>query len=103
MLALLALVIAGFADGAMNPLIITAVQERVPKEMLGRVMGTMLASILAAAPLGMIVMGVLTQSFGVIATLGLAGAVLVVVFSIVAASPALRAIGDTRTREERVA
>jgi MFS family permease len=47
-----ALFVTGFGIGLPNPLVFTVVQERTPAEMLGRVMGALLALSMAAAPLG---------------------------------------------------
>ncbi|MDP9367025.1 MAG: hypothetical protein M3Q03_01910 [Chloroflexota bacterium] len=65
--AMAALGVAGLAGGGINPLAMTVLQERVPAELRGRVIGTVMAMALAATPLGMLLAGSL------IAAIGLAG------------------------------
>lgn len=47
-----ALVVTGLATGPLAPLIVSTVQQRTPPQMLGRVTGALISSIMAAIPLG---------------------------------------------------
>ena len=74
--------VAGLAAGPINPVIMTAEQERVPEELRGRVFGVTTALAFVAIPLGMLVYGVALEQFGLGETLVASalfyGAVLVV-------------------------
>jgi len=74
--------VAGLAAGPINPVIMTAEQERVPEELRGRVFGVTTALAFVAIPLGMLVYGVALEQFGLAETLVASalfyGAVLVV-------------------------
>lgn len=89
-IAVAAMAISGFGDGSINPLMITAIQERVPAALRGRVIGSMLACILAAAPLGMLVMGWAIEPLGIETVILLISAILLLVTLLFAAAPALR-------------
>jgi MFS family permease len=60
-----ALAFAGLAAGPLNPLLMTVIQERVPSAMRGRVFGMITASALVAAPLGMVLAGLVVEAAGV--------------------------------------
>lgn len=59
-----ALVAAGLAIGAVNPLAMTMLQERVPVELRGRVFGAVMGIVLVATPLGMLLAGTLIAALG---------------------------------------
>ena len=84
--------VSGFGDGSVNPLMITAIYERVPVELRGRVVGSMLACILAAAPLGMLIMGWAIKPLGIDAVIVMISAILLVVTVLFALAPALRSL-----------
>ncbi len=63
--AMAALGVAGLAAGGINPLVLTVLQERVPAELRGRALGTLMAMALAATPLGMLLAGSLVAALGV--------------------------------------
>ncbi len=64
-----ALVLAGMALGPLNPLTITAFQERTPPELRGRVFGTLQAVSMAAAPAGLLGAGLFLEQLGLRPTL----------------------------------
>lgn len=49
---LVILALIGLSSGPLTPLIVTTVQARTPKHLLGRVTGTIFAAVLAAIPVG---------------------------------------------------
>ena len=57
------------ALGPLNPLTITAFQERTPPGLRGRVFGTLQAVSMAAAPVGLLGAGVLLERLGLQPTL----------------------------------
>jgi MFS family permease len=59
-------VITSIGAGPLNPIIGAVEYERIPKNMRGRVGGTISASAWSAMPLGMLIGGVLTEQLGVI-------------------------------------
>jgi MFS family permease len=61
---LLAMFLMGCAVGPINPILMTIRQEVVPEHLRGRVFGAMVAASWAAIPLGQLLGGVLTESFG---------------------------------------
>lgn len=77
--ALGALAILGVASGPLNPLLLTVSSEVVPTRMRGRVFGATRASAWAAIPLGILLGGVVVETFGVAATLLSIGVCYVVV------------------------
>ncbi len=58
------LAIIGLATGPLNVLIQTVLLERVPQDLLGRVLGLLGACASAAAPLGLLLFGILLQFVG---------------------------------------
>jgi predicted MFS family arabinose efflux permease len=89
------LAVAGLAAGPINPVIMTAEQERVPEALRGRVFGVTTALAFVAIPLGMLVYGVALEQFGLTQTLVASalfyGVVLIVMFR----SRPLRRLGGT--------
>jgi MFS family permease len=71
-----AMALLGLATGGINPLALTAIQERTPPEMLARVFGSVMASALIAAPLGALLGGVAVETFGVTKVIVLIGALI---------------------------
>lgn len=69
---------AGFALGAVNPLLYTVMYERVPNHLLSRVLGIMSAGMLAGAPAGALLAGILTAPLGIMGTLAVFGIVYLV-------------------------
>ena len=59
----------GIGVGPINPIATTVLQERVPREMLGRVFGLLIAAAWIAFPLGNLVTGFLVEGIGLIPTL----------------------------------
>jgi predicted MFS family arabinose efflux permease len=71
-IAVAALVVGGCMTGPINPIVFTVMQERIPPALRGRAIGAILGAVLVAAPIGMLVMGALTEARG--PALGLAAA-----------------------------
>ncbi len=67
--AAVALAIAGMAAAPLNPIIWTAVHERVPSMMRGRIFGAVTAGAYVAIPLGILLAGYLVEWIGVRATM----------------------------------
>ena len=65
LMAAAALGVAGLAAGSINPLVMTVLQERVPAELRGRALGTLMAMAVVATPLGMLLAGSLVAALGV--------------------------------------
>ncbi len=63
------LFISGIAGGPLNPLLVTIRHERIPAALRGRVFSTFSAISVAAAPLGMVLVGYAVEGFGLRATL----------------------------------
>lgn len=62
-------VLGGIIAGPINPIMDTVIQEKVPKEMRGRVFGVITAVAFAGAPLGLIMGGFLVEGFGLFPTI----------------------------------
>lgn len=67
-------IIAGLAISAVNPIIGTVMQERLPVNMRARVFGTMSAGTLAGIPLGTFISGFVVSWIGLSSTLLIMGA-----------------------------
>ena len=61
---LIALALLGLAAGPINPLISAVLYERVPADLRGRVIGAATAGVNMAAPLGVLLGGVLLDRLG---------------------------------------
>lgn len=83
-IAIAALAVAGVGTGPINPIAFTVMQERIPAAIRGRAFGAIIGGVLAAAPVGMIVLGALTEASG--PALGLAAAAAAFVLAGVVAS-----------------
>ncbi len=79
-----ALFLSGLAAGPINPIGMTVLQERIPEELRGRVLGAALAFLLATASLGVLLDGYLVQQFGLRPVLiGIAACYLLTTLSLV--------------------
>jgi MFS family permease len=87
-----ALVVDGVAVGALNPLAGTILQERIPVDLRGRVLGAFMAAILVAAPLGVLLAGALTEAVGPRPLLLGMGVAFVAVAVSMLANPAFRTL-----------
>jgi MFS family permease len=101
--ALVALAVAGFAAGPINPLLFTVQTEIVPTELRGRVFGAVRAGAWAAIPLGIMLGGVLVAVIGVAVTFLVMGLLLAAVVAYGFFNPAFREMDRpqadaTRTR-----
>lgn len=102
-IAVTAMAISGFGDGSVNPLIITVIYERVPAALRGRVIGSLLACILAAAPIGMLIMGSAIKPLGINAVIVAISAILLLVTVLFAVAPALRDLEAPAEAEPAIA
>lgn len=85
-----ALFVTGLAAGPLNPIIRTAVQERTPERLRGRVVGTLISLAMAAMPLGMVLGGFLLKAVGLrLLLVGIAASYLAVTLGMLL-NPALR-------------
>lgn len=84
-----ALAAIGLASGPVNPLIFTAIQERTPEELLGRVTGAAVALVLAAAPLGAALAGWMLGTVGVVPVVVSIAAGLLVLSLVLVLNPAM--------------
>lgn len=66
-------VVAGVAAGALNPVLTAVEYERIPEHLQSRIFGVMSAGVLAGAPVGVLVTGVVVERWGVRAALVAAG------------------------------
>ncbi|KZB88072.1 MFS transporter [Amycolatopsis regifaucium] len=67
------LVVAGLGAGALNPILLPVVYERVPEAVRGRVFSLLVGGVLAAMPLGSMTAGVLLDGAGLVTTLAMFG------------------------------
>jgi MFS family permease len=94
--------ITGAAGGPLNPLITTLIQKGTPPELLGRVFGAVTAVAFAAAPLGMLVAGWITQSYGLRSALGFFAALYVALICYALVSRPLRRLRQPEAEPEAV-
>lgn len=90
---LAAMTVVGLAAGPINPILMTLFQERVPREIYGRVLGTVVAIALSAAPFGVLVVGYAIEWFGVARTLTAMACGYVIVSAAMLVSRTWRGIG----------
>jgi MFS family permease len=88
--ALVAVAVAGFAAGPINPLLFTVQTEIVPSELRGRVFGAVRAGAWAAIPLGILLGGVVVAAVGPAATFLVMGLLLAAVVGYGSFNPAFR-------------
>jgi predicted MFS family arabinose efflux permease len=93
-----ALAIAGLANGPVDPLIFTLIQERTPGRLLGRVNGASFALAIGAAPLGATLAGWALGAFGLTPVLLVIASGLLVVSLTLVSIPALREMDATKER-----
>ncbi|WP_181772332.1 MFS transporter [Amycolatopsis pittospori] len=67
------LAVAGIGAGALNPIVLPAVYERVPEAVRGRVLSLLVGGILAAMPLGSMAAGLLLDGIGLVGALAVFG------------------------------
>jgi MFS family permease len=98
--ALVALAVAGFAAGPINPLLFTVQTEITPSELRGRVFGAVRAGAWAAIPLGILLGGVVVAAIGAAATFLAMGVLLAAVVGYGFFNPAFREMDRTGARNE---
>lgn len=89
-IALVALAVAGFAAGPINPVLFTVQAEIVPGELRGRVFGAIHAGAWAAIPLGILLGGLVVAAIGPAATFLAMGVLLSAVVTYGFFTPAFR-------------
>lgn len=94
--AVASLFFGGLMGGSLNPIIMTVAQERIPREMRGRVFGLMVAVAFAVTPLGMVLAGYLAETISVTKTLLATGIAYVLVTAGQYLNPALREMDRPR-------
>ena len=85
-------VVAGLAIGAINPLIDTTLQDRVPSTMRARVFGVLNAGTLAGMPLGTLLIGFVVTWIGMNWTLVAMGALYLLTTLSILVNPALKSM-----------
>ncbi|GLU89324.1 MFS transporter [Agromyces sp. NBRC 114283] len=94
------LAVSGFAAGAINPMIATAMYGLIPDGMRARVFGVTTAGVTATMPLGAFLGGLAAEQFGVVGTMAGCAAL----YLVLASSPlSLRAFGGLRAANARAA
>lgn len=91
-------IIAGLAVGAINPLISTIEQEKIPVEMRARVFGTISAGALAGIPLGTFASGYVVTWLGLRTTLIVIGVIYLLTTLSLLVNPALKGM-EQKERE----
>lgn len=87
------LAVTGLAAGPINPIIMTAEQERVPEQLRGRVFGVTTALAYVAMPVGMLVYGVTVERLGLTTTLVASAALYVMALVLMIVNRSLRQFG----------
>ena len=88
--------IAGVLAGPINPLLVTVIQENVPRELAGRVFGSLNALAQAGIPFGAAVVGLVIEGAGLIETIAGMGLIYLAMTVSMLFNPALRQM-DRRT------
>ncbi|HKG25962.1 MAG TPA: MFS transporter, partial [Thermomicrobiales bacterium] len=89
-LAIAVLAMVGIANGVVNPIVSTILQERTPSDLRGRVFGTVSATAMVAAPAGMLLAGAALEATGIRVILGTIAAAFVAVTVVFGVQPSLR-------------
>ena len=92
------LALAGLLSAPINPIVFTAIQERVTTGLLGRVMGAVFAAAMMASPVGLLVSGTLVEAIGLPWTFVASASLLALVTVWMAFSPALHDLDRPRHR-----
>ena len=82
----------GLAAGHMNPFLMTVFQERVPRQMRGRVFGLRSALMMSSTPIGILAGGALLETSGLRTTLSVQFVAMLVVVLWMIVSPTLRGV-----------
>jgi MFS family permease len=91
-LLLAAAALTGLGFGPMSPMLTVVVNERIPEQVRGRVLGLQNAAVLAVAPAGMLAAGLLIEGIGVRPTGMLVAGLWLVVVAGTLLAPALRTL-----------
>jgi len=89
-MVLLAQLITGIAGGPINPVLSTIEYERIPKNMRGRVFGTITAGAWLAMPLGVLLGGFAIEGIGLVPTLLVVGSCYLLTTVSLAFNPVLK-------------
>ncbi|WP_037319613.1 MFS transporter [Amycolatopsis orientalis] len=88
------LVVAGIGAGALNPILLPVVYERVPEAVRGRVLSLLVGGVLAVMPLGSIAAGLLLDGIGLVGALAIFGGVYLIATSFPAVFRVWRGLDD---------
>lgn len=102
-LVVLSLFVTGVAAGMLNVLLNTAVQERTPNDMLGRVFGAVFSLGMAAVPLGMALAGYALEVLGLVTLLITLAGCYAVVSLFLLLNPRLRCLTSNGPEQQRKA
>ena len=86
----------GIAAGQMNPFLMTVFQERVPRQMRGRVFGLRSALVMSSTPIGILAGGALIETSGLRMTLGVQLVAMSAVVLWMVVSPTLRGLDSEK-------
>ncbi|ANN17661.1 MFS transporter [Amycolatopsis orientalis] len=88
------LVVAGIGAGALNPILLPVVYERVPEAVRGRVLSLLVGGVLAVMPLGSLAAGLLLDGIGLVGALAIFGGVYLIATSFPAVFRVWRGLDD---------
>lgn len=91
-----AIALSALAAGPINPLTVTVRHQRIPTELRGRVFAATSAIASMAAPIGVVIVGYLTERFGLRQTSLLLAIVAQIVGVVVATRPVLKGVDEHR-------
>jgi MFS family permease len=91
-IVLLALFVMGLGIGPISPIVTTAMHERVPAELRGRVFGAWMAIAMSSIPLGILVTGFIIEAIGITATIVVLATAFLGVIASAFLNPAIREI-----------
>ncbi|WP_414938963.1 MFS transporter [Amycolatopsis sp. cmx-11-51] len=93
-LLLVGLAVAGTGAGALNPILLPVVYERVPEAVRGRVLSLLVGGVLAAMPLGSMAAGLLLDGVGLVGALATFGGLYLIATTFPAIFPVWRGLDD---------
>ncbi|WP_409491413.1 MFS transporter [Amycolatopsis sp. cmx-11-12] len=88
------LAVAGIGAGALNPIVLPVVYERVPEAVRGRVFSLLIGGVLAAMPLGSMAAGLLLDGVGLVGALATFGGLYLIATTFPAIFPVWRGLDD---------
>ncbi|MCU0564998.1 MAG: MFS transporter [Oculatellaceae cyanobacterium Prado106] len=97
-LVLAASAIGGILGSPFNPIVNTVLQQRTPAELRGRILGTVNGISLIAAPMGILIAGLLLEGFGVQVALGAIALLITLIAIWVVFNPIFRTLDKSSLR-----